>query len=247
MRLYAAVLGVLLLANIAATAIALHDSSKAATIAERTAVERVQLRNDTVRDLSAFERRPSEKTLVSLQDDILGTPSQLPVVTRLVAVIAARDLPERLENALVVDLAKYDTTDAIRWLHEFNVVARVNPTAEGPAIIKRTAKACWLILAIRPNYGEAGIDLTRMDLRSSAPFVGQHMNLSHIDFSGAVLSGGTWNASNLTESAFDGVHGTGALTCAQCIFAGRRVDAAARLVDGHWVVLTPGKPPTRVD
>jgi hypothetical protein len=247
LRVFAGVITALLLVDIAATVMALHRSSKAISIAQRTAVVRVALRDNTARDLAAFEREPSERTLVSLQDDILGRPSELPVVTRLVTMIADRDLPQPLENALVVDLAKYDTTNTIRWLHELNVVARVNPTAEGPAIVKRTAKAAWLVLALRPNYGAAGIDLTRMDLRSDATFVGQGMNLSHVDFGGAVLSSGMWRGTDLTASSFKDTEVDGPLTCVRCAFYGRTVEGIALLRDGTWSLLTPGKAHGRVD
>jgi hypothetical protein len=247
MKLYVTILTVLLLVTIGGTVAALRKASHAVDVAQRAIAGRTTLRADTQRDLTAFERRPSETTLQPLEDDLLGRPSQLPVVDRIVTLIANRDLEPRLENALVVDLAKYDTTNAIRWLHELNVVARVNPTPEGPAIVRRTAKACWLILALRPNYGEAGIDLTRMDLRIDAAFVGQGMNLSHIDFGSAVLSPGAWHGTDVSESSFKDALVAGPLTCENCTVGGRRAAGSLHLLDGQWVPATPGKAPGRVD
>jgi hypothetical protein len=246
MRLFVAALAIVVLANVAATVVALQRSSNAVTFARQSASARTMLRESAERDLSAFERHPSYVNLVTLQGDVADSPAQVSIVDRLVGVLANRDLPANLENALVADLAQYDATDTIRWLHQLNVVARFNPTAEGPAIVKRTAKACWLVLALRPNYGEAGIDLTRMDLRTDAAFVGQAMNLTHIDFAGAVLAPGTWRASNLSDSNFRGASAAGRLTCVRCTFGGHVVEGA-RLQDGRWVLLLPGKPPAYVD
>ena len=247
MRAFVFVLAAILLLNLALTAVALRRATKAESVAIRAAASKATLRTDTARDLAAFERNPSAQTLIPIQDDIIGEPAQLPIVVRLAKVVADRDLPDPVENAIVVDLTRYDVTDTIRWLHQFNVVARLNPTADGPAIVKRTAKACWLVLGLRPNYGTAGIDLTRMDLRTNAAFVGQQMNLSYVDFRDAILPGGTWRGSNLSNSAFDNVQVDGALSCLNCLFGERRVDGVTTLREGRWTSSTPGKPPTRVD
>lgn len=247
MRFYLGVLLILVLLSVVGAYVALQRSSVAASIARRALSERAPLASRTERDLAVFERDPSYDRLLSLQDDVFDSPAQLAIVDRLVAVLANRDLPPNLENALVADLSQYDATDTIRWLHQLNVVARFNPTPEGPAIVRRTAKACWLVLALRPNYGEAGIDLTRMNLRSDAAFVGQAMNLTHIDFTGAVLSQGTWRASNVSDSAFAGVSTDGPLTCERCTFGGKVFPGTARLHEGRWQTLSPGKPPARVD
>lgn len=243
----AIVLIALLLVNAAITALALHRASKAEFLAQRAINARGTLRGNTLADLADFENHPSERTLNAIQGDIIGEQSQLAVVERLAAVLAYNDLPDRLENALIVDLAKYDPVNAVRWLHQLNVVARLNPAPDGAAIVRRTAKACWLMLGLRPNYGTAGIDLTRMDLRTNSAFVGQQMNLSYVDFRDAVLSPGTWRGSNLSNSAFDNVQMTGVLLCVDCTFGGRLVDGATRLQGGHWLRSAPGKPPTRVD
>jgi len=245
MRLYFSVL-ILVLLSLAGTVVAYRKASSALSIATQAAAS-PRLQRDAERDVSTFERYPSYENLVALEGDIGDSAAQVSVVDRLVAVIANRDLPPNLENALVANLAQYDATDTIRWLHQLNVVARLNPTPEGPAIVKRTAKACWLVLALRPNYGEAGIDLTRMDLRTDAAFVGQAMNLTHIDFRGSVLSPGTWRASNVSDSAFEGTSTDGPLTCVRCTFRGHLVEGTARLQDGRWVLLLPGKAPAYVD
>lgn len=247
MRLFVGALAVVVLANVVVTLVSLQRSNDAVSFAQRSASDRTALRAGVERDLIAFEQRPSYDRLLALQDAAFDSPAQLSIVDRLVGVIAARDLPANLENALIADLSQYDATDTIRWLHQLNVVARFNPTAEGPAIVKRTAKACWLVLALRPNYGEAGIDLTRMDLRSDGAFVGQAMNLTHVDFRGAVLSPGTWRASNLSDSAFGDAAAAGPLTCVGCAFAGKIFAGAALLRDGRWLMLAPGKPPAYVD
>lgn len=245
MRVYLGLL-ILVLVSLAGTFVAYRKASSALSIAMHVAASPIKQR-DTDRDLSAFELHPSYENLATLQGDVADSAAQVSIVDRLVGVIANRDLPANLENALVADLAQYDATDTIRWLHQLNVVARLNPTAQGPAIVKRTAKACWLVLALRPNYGEAGIDLTRMDLRTDAAFVGQAMNLTHIDFRGSVLSPGTWRASNVSDSAFDGASTDGLLSCVRCTFRDHLVEGTARLQDGRWVLLLPGKAPAYVD
>jgi hypothetical protein len=244
---YAIALIALLLLNVAVSALALHRASKAELVAQRAANARVALRGNTLADLAAFERSPSERTLDAMEGDIIGEQSQLPIVERLAAILAYNDLPDRLENGLIVDLAKYDPVNTVRWLHQLNVVARLSPSKDGPAIVRRTAKACWLMLGLRPNYGTAGIDLTRMDLRTDSAFVGQQMNLSYVDFRDAVLSPGTWRGSNLSNSAFDNVQLAGELRCVDCIFGGRLVGGTALFQGGHWLTSAPGKPPTRVD
>lgn len=247
MRLFVGALAVVVLANVVATVVSLQRSANAVAFVKHVASDQSALRAGAERDVSAFERRPSYDGLLALQDAAFDAPSQLSIVDRLVGVIATRDLPANLENALIADLAQYDVTDTVRWLHQLNVVARFNPTAEGPAIVKRTAKACWLVLALRPNYGEAGIDLTRMDLRSDAAFVGQAMNLTHVDFRGAVLPAGTWRGSNVSDSAFGDATAAGQLTCTGCTFAGKVFAGTAYLRDGRWLTLAPGKPPAYVD
>lgn len=245
----AAVLVILLVAvNLWLNGAVLDQVSALALYTRQSIVHQAQAPARTLADLDTFEKDPSEKTLLPLERDMAAAPLAPGVVQRLVTVVANRDLPNRLLNAIVVDLAQYDTTNTIRWLHELNVVGRINPTNDGPAIVRRTAHACWLVLALRANFGRAGIDLTRMDLRDDAQFVGQGMNLSYVDFSSSTLSPGNWRSSNLTASDFENVSVDGALTCSDCKFHGKKVAEKTVLQNGQWVTLArPGKAPPRVD
>ncbi len=245
----AAILVILLVAaNLWLNGAVLYQISSLALYTRQSIVHQAEAPASTLSDLDAFERHPSEKALLPIERDIAAAPLAPGVVQRLVTVLANRDLPNRLLNAIVVDLARYDTTNTIRWLHELNVVGRINPTSDGPAIVRRTAHACWLILALRANFGQAGIDLTRMDLRDNAQFVGQGMNLSYVDFSSSTLSPGNWQSSNLTASDFENVSVDGALTCTACTYHGKKVAGKTLLQNGQWVTLAwPGKASPRVD
>ena len=245
----AAILGILLIAaNLWLSRAVLHQLSALVSYTRRAVSPQFQAPARTLADLRTFEATPNEKTLLPLEKDMAAAPLEPVVVQRLVVLLANHDLSSRLVNAIVVDLARYDTTNTLRWLHEVNVVGRINPTSDGPAVVRRTAHACWLVLALRANFARNGIDLTRMDLRDDAPFVGQSMNLSNIDFSSSILSPGNWQRSNLTTSGFANVDVAGALTCTQCTYHGKKIVGKALLQDGHWVIPAgPGKAPARVD
>jgi uncharacterized protein YjbI with pentapeptide repeats len=73
------------------------------------------------------------------------------------------------------------------------------------------------------------------------------MNLSFVDFRGAVFSPGTWRGSNLSESAFTNATAAGPLTCVGCTFKWKVYAGTAYLRNGRWVRLVPGKPPAYVD
>src|SRR6185437_2288322 len=102
MRLYFSVL-ILVLLSLAGTVVAYRKASSALSIATQAAAS-PRLQRDAERDVSTFERYPSYENLVALEGDIGDSAAQVSIVDRLVAVIADRDLPPNLENALVADL-----------------------------------------------------------------------------------------------------------------------------------------------
>ena len=241
MKLQSALFAALVLLNLIAMALMVRELSRIVAPIQKLAAVRAHPVPRIPQDVAAFEARPTLATWSPVQDDVLNGELQPAITRRLVEVLAYNELPVRLVNSIVADLSSYDITNTFRWMHELNVVAQINPTPDGPAVVRRTARVCWLLLALRANYGTAGIDLTHMDLRLDAPFIGQRMNLSYVDFSRSDLPGGNWNESNLTSSAFDAVHTEGPLSCTNCKFGGRGSVTQARLVGGKWMTSARSK------
>ena len=188
-----------------------------------------------VADVAAFQDRPSEQTWEPLRIALLTTPPKVAVESTLVEVLAGAPVSERVLDAAAVDLATADWPGAMKWVRQYNVAART-PRASARETRRRgaTARLAWLLLALRPGYAKDPVDLTHADLRDTAPFVGQAMNLTNVDFSGAVLSGGTWRSANVRRAQFSAVSIGGTLRCANCTFGNVRYPGVLMLAGGQW-------------
>ncbi|MBV8491262.1 MAG: hypothetical protein JO199_12100, partial [Candidatus Eremiobacteraeota bacterium] len=152
--------------------------------------------------------------------------------------LAAGRTPHVILTAIVGDLAAYDLQAAIALVRQRNVAAQFDRSADGPAIVRRTARLLWLLLAYRTLDDAKTIDLTRTDLsqadlRADGIAAGVGMNLGNVNFSRATLPGGTWQSSNLSDAIFDGASTTGRLVCAYCTWSG--VSGTRVLANGKWV------------
>jgi hypothetical protein len=187
-----------------------------------------------VADVAAFQDRPSEQTWEPLRIALLTTPAKVAVESSLVEVLAEAPVSERVLDAAAVDLATADWPGAMKWVRQYNVAARTQTSARGRGAASATARLAWLLLALRPGYAKDPVDLTHADLRDTAPFVGQAMNLTNVDFSGAVLSGGTWRSANVGGAQFSSASVAGTLRCANCTFGNVRYPGVVRLAGGQW-------------
>jgi uncharacterized protein YjbI with pentapeptide repeats len=165
---------------------------------------------------------------------LLTTPPNVAVESSLVEVLAEAPVSDRVLDAAAVDLATADWPGAMKWIRQYNVAARTEASARGRGAASVTARLAWLMLALRPSYAKDPVDLTHADLRDPAPFVGQAMNLTNVDFSGAVLSGGTWRGANVGGAQFSAVSIGGTLRCANCTFGNVRYPGVLMLAGGQW-------------
>ncbi len=187
-----------------------------------------------VSDVGAFQDRPSEQTWEPLRIALFETPLNAAVESSLVEVLAEASVSGRLLDAAAVDLATADWPGAMKWTRQYNVAARTEASARGRGAARATARLAWLLLALRPSYAKDPVDLTHADLRDTAPFVGQAMNLTNVDFSGAALSGGMWRGANVGGAQFSSASIAGVLRCANCTFGNVRYPGVLMLAGGQW-------------
>jgi hypothetical protein len=193
-------------------------------------------RPEALSDLTAFEQSPDKAHWLALHQDFVAGPFTPIMGSRLVNVLVSRDLPRPLVNAAAVDLSSLDEGQALHDLRDANIASRVDSDPSTAANVHRSSLLTWLILALRSSYDTAGIDLTRMDLRTGGSFVGQGMNLQSVDFTGSMLAGGEWHGTNLTFAQFAGVQLEKPLTCTGCSWGNIRIAGRAKLADNGWVL-----------
>lgn len=169
-----------------------------------------------------------------MRGPLLQTPPNAAVVSTAVEALAATSVPERVLDAAAVDLATADWPGAIKFARQYNVAARTDGSAHGRRTVSATARLAWLLLALRPSYAKDSVDLTHADLRDGAGFVGQAMNLTNVDFSGASLAGATWRNANVGGANFASASITGMLRCADCTFGNVRYPGVLTLAGGQW-------------
>lgn len=190
-----------------------------------------------VGDLAAFQSQPSQRTWEPLRVALVTTPPNAAVESSVVQVLSEAAVSERLLDAAAVDLATVDWSGAIKWVRQYNVAARTDRSPRGRGVVRATARLGWLLLALRPNYAKDPVDLTHADVRDAAPFVGQAMNLTNVDFSGADLRGGTWRGTNVGGTQLSSASIDGSLRCANCTFGNVRYPGVVTLAGGQWAPL----------
>jgi Pentapeptide repeats (8 copies) len=183
-------------------------------------------------EVGAFAARPNVNTWAPVHADILNGHLTPDADSSLVNVLATEDVPEPIFNAAAADLAQADFLTTFVLLRELNITAQHEGAAHDRAL-NRTAEISWLLLSLRPVDDKSSVNATNMDLTYSPNFVGQEMNLSYVDFSGAKLHGGVWRNSNLTGATFDATATSLELTCRSCSWGS--VWATLHLVEGRWV------------
>lgn len=184
-------------------------------------------------DIAAFEKDQSLSNWEALHEDILKGPLTGDAESRIVEIFATKPVPRRIVNAAVIDLSTVDWAGTMKWIHQINVAAKIDP--EGAQMVKGTARLAWLMLTLRASYANDFVDLSRTDLKADDPFVGQSMNLTNVDFSGSELRGGKWHNSNLTNATFNGTGVDGALQCINCTWGSLQFPGVVTLTDGKWV------------
>ncbi len=186
--------------------------------------------------MSAFEKIPNVTNWKNLHGALSSGPLDARDERRIVDVLVDKEVPGRIADATVVDLATIDWIGTMRWVHERNVSARNDPRLHPTSVASSTARLAWLMLAVRANYADDFVDLSGADLRSRLPQVGQSANLANVDFSGTALSGATWRDSRLVKARFFRTNVVGVLHCIGCTFARGRHRGSATLVDGTWIL-----------
>ncbi|MBV8721238.1 MAG: pentapeptide repeat-containing protein [Candidatus Eremiobacteraeota bacterium] len=184
-------------------------------------------------DVAAFGLKPNVDTWAVVHGDILKGKLTPDAGSALVTALATKPIPDALMSAGVADLAQSDFLTTFVDLRDLNVTSRHQASASAEPAVARSSQIAWLMLSLRSPEDKSGINLTNMDLRFGGDFVGQGMNLSNVDFSGAVLAGGTWNGSDLTGATFEAVTTTAPLLCRSCVSG--NVRATLQLVEGRWV------------
>jgi uncharacterized protein YjbI with pentapeptide repeats len=184
-------------------------------------------------DVQAFVTRPNDATFEAVHADILKGRLTGVDEMRIVDRVAAGSVPARIRNAVMADIASVDFLGEMGLLRQINTTSRAALDPSSLALVRRSARLCWLLLELRPFEDSSQISLEHMDLRASEPFVGQAMNLKNVNFSGAILPGGTWTRSDLTGAIFRDATADGTLTCENCTW-GESVRATLRFANGEW-------------
>lgn len=194
-----------------------------------------QTRAALSRALTAFERSPDPQSWLPLHAVLMQGPIAPDTESRIVRTLAAHPVPRNVVDAAAVDLATLDWGGTMLWVHKTNLAARDDGSPGGASRVRNSSVLAWLMLALRPAYANDPVDLTRADLRFGAPPPRLALDLAAVDFSGALLPGGTWYGANLTDARFDGSSVAGTLRCADCTFGTLRFRGTAALSDGTWL------------
>jgi hypothetical protein len=187
-----------------------------------------------ISNMEAFEKQPTLETWGPLRAEILKTPTDQ-VIESSVEALTEQPVAARLLNAAAVDFAAADWSGTMKWVRDYNVASGTDPAARGRQMVTGTARLAWLMLALRASYVRDAVDLSHMDLRDEAGFIGQAMNLANVDFSASRLSGGTWRNANVGGALFSGATITGNLRCTSCSFGSLRYPGSLTLINGQWV------------
>jgi hypothetical protein len=180
-----------------------------------------------------FAQRPSIATWEPVHRHMrlgaLDVRSQTAIVDGLTR---GRDIPPRLVDAAVVDLATYAWGGSIETVRRENLRAR---REAAPDVISRTAHLAWLLLVLRAAYLDDRVNLSEMDLRDPSRFVGQSMNLTDVNFTRSRLTGGLWRDTNLTNATFNGAAVDGRLACDNCVWNYGGSPLRKTFAHGRWV------------
>jgi hypothetical protein len=179
-----------------------------------------------------FERAPSIATWEAVHRHMrlgaLDPRSQVAIVRGL----SHRDVPPRLVDAAAVDMATYAWSGSLATIREQNLSAQSMAAADDVA---SSARLAWLLMALRAGYIFEGVDLSKMDLRDPASFVGQSMNLRGVNFDDSYLPGGVWRNSDLTGTSFERTRTDGTLVCDPCVWRGGEAPQRKTLLHGRWI------------
>lgn len=183
-------------------------------------------------NVTVFEKNPNVDTWDPVHQDLQKgvTPKS---ESRIIEILATKDVDPRIVNAAAVDLTSADFVGAMRAVHALNVTAQIDPPPNAATIVRKTSWLAWIFLALRSVYDRSGIDVTHMDLRTGGTFVGQNMNLRNVDFSGATLNGGVWRGNDLTDANFGSARVMAPFTCVNCTWG--PVNATLKFSDGRWI------------
>jgi hypothetical protein len=185
-----------------------------------------------ISSIEAFGNTPTVDTWEELHDEIVVAGAITPDdESRIVRILASKDVPANVRTAMAIDLATYDWDGTLHWVRLMNIGAKSDPS-DGPAAIARTADLAWLMLSLRAGVSNEAVDLSGMNLRSRSAIVGQAMNLDNVDFSGTNLPDGVWRRAVLTDSKWGGAV-AGDLRCDGCSWG--TISGNAVLLGGRWV------------
>ena len=194
--------------------------------------------SSTLSDIDTFAKNPNETTEEALHVDSIGPVFSADAISRLVKLIAHKDVPRRVLDELAMDMANNDFGATAKWLRMTNVSSRLDSSDEGRRAVKRTALFAWTLMALRAGFDTNYVDLGGMDLRLREPFVGQSMNLFNVSFIAATLPGGEWRSSNLGATKFDQATTDGPLRCVNCTWGSLRTVGTTQLTNGRWNLLS---------
>jgi hypothetical protein len=185
-------------------------------------------------DIGTFRAKPSDATWEAVHNDVVRSAPSADSQSLLVETLSEYDIPRVYVEAAAVDLADTDFQAGVHWTRLINVAARTDPSPVAQEKVKRSACLAWLLLALRSSIDANGVDMTHMDLRCNEKFVGQGANFNNVDFSGAILPGGTWHYITLTDARFDGTRTIGPLFCTDCIWGRQPFAGTMALQQGVW-------------
>lgn len=194
-----------------------------------------QVRAALAAALAAFERDPGANAWLPLHAALLRGPIAPETESRIVRTLSARNVARNVVDAAAVDLATLDWGGAMQWVQKTNLAARDDASPRGVSAVWNSSALAWLMLVLRPAYAGDPVDLTHADLRFGAPPPHLALNLEAVDFSRAILPGGTWYGANLTGARFDGSSVAGVLRCTDCTFGTLKFRGTAVLSDGTWL------------
>lgn len=183
-----------------------------------------------VADLAAFDKNPNQATWLPVHADIV-TVSPNTYEGAVIRTLSSGRVPANIVDDAVVDMGAIDWAGAIKWLRDINIGAR----GSNPTVTRGTAKLTWMMFSLRSSWAADFVDLTRMDLRASSPYLAPQVNLNNVDFAQALLSGSTWVGTSLLNTSLGDAVVDGPLYCTSCTWGTSVVPGKLRYDYDKWV------------
>jgi hypothetical protein len=184
-----------------------------------------------VADMTAFDKNPNPATWAALHADIVTQPPNT-YEANVIRTLSSGRVPKDIITDAVVDLAALDWGGAMKWIRNVNLGAR---SGMNTTTVRGSARLAWMMFTMRSSWATDFVDLTRMDLRATSPYLASQVNLNNVDFAQTQITGSTWVGVSLLNASFDGAVIDGPLNCTACSWGSAIMPGTVTLRYGKWV------------